>query len=141
MTANKANPLEELTAQHSELQQLLWQDLKQRLSGQTEDNHLQKVLSMLCNHSPNTDLAAWEPERLNETDGNEAGTSSLGMISDEPTVPPLSDEHRQMLCEAVAPHSRGITESDIAAAMLRTCSDEHPDLVVRLREFLDRDLY
>lgn len=141
MTANKPNPLEELTAQHAELQQLLWQDLKQRLSGQTEPNHLQNLLSILCNHSLNTDLAAWGDEEQTNSGASNRGDSFGSALSEESEIPPLSDEHRQMLCESVARYPQGITEADIAAAMLKTCRDEHPDLEARLREFLDRDFY
>lgn len=137
MTANKVNPLEELTAQHAELQELLWQDLKQRLSGQIEPDHLQKLLSKLCSHSTETDLAAWEPESLSGANSSEAGDTLADEADEEPEFEPLSDANRQMLCESVREYPFGLTEDDIIATMLRHCREEYPDKELNLRDFLD----
>lgn len=122
MTADKPNPAQDFAAQHEELKQLLWDNIKQRLSGEAPPpDHLQAMIAALSNYQPDADLLAWEPESLNSDDTEE--------------VTELSQRQRQILCETVAELPDGLSGADILAAMLKSCRAETPEQEERLRHF------
>ncbi len=138
MTTKKPGPLDELAAQHAELEQQLWQNVKQQLAGDTGAKDIHTLLAKLAPVPPDIDLAAWEPEKFAKMHYS----AQNGQLTDRPddSVMHLTDEQRQKLCEDIAQLPRGITDAQIAGFMLEVCGREHPELLNELKDFLDDNL-